>query len=101
PSRKDLLHEPPRRGGAVRSAAYAIGCLNARGPERRPARRRAAEMKMTPPKLVVTNRSYEELEGGQGREVFFRPHRYRAQDLAPLHARVSMRLAGSTFECPL
>ena len=33
-------------------------------------------------------RNYEELDGGQGREVFFRPQRYRAADLLPLHAEV-------------
>jgi extracellular factor (EF) 3-hydroxypalmitic acid methyl ester biosynthesis protein len=33
-------------------------------------------------------RNYEELDGAQGREVFFRPHRYRATDLAPLKGEV-------------
>ena len=46
---------------------------------------------MTPPKLVSTAKTYEELDGGQGREVFFRPHRYRAQDLEPLQARVALQ----------
>jgi hypothetical protein len=41
-------------------------------------------------------RNYEELEGGQGREVFFRPHRYRAADLLPLRSEVLVR--GSTGE---
>jgi len=35
-------------------------------------------------------RNYEDLEGPQGREVFFRPHRYRATDLSPLHAEVQL-----------
>ena len=35
-------------------------------------------------------RNYEELDGGQGREVFFRPHRYRAADLLPLRAEVAV-----------
>jgi extracellular factor (EF) 3-hydroxypalmitic acid methyl ester biosynthesis protein len=39
-------------------------------------------------------RNYEELEGAQGREVFFRPHRYRASDLAPLVASVVVRAGG-------
>ena len=39
-------------------------------------------------------RNYEELEGAQGREVFFRPHRYRASDLAPLVANVYVRRDG-------
>jgi extracellular factor (EF) 3-hydroxypalmitic acid methyl ester biosynthesis protein len=33
-------------------------------------------------------RNYEDLDGAQGREVFFRPHRYRAADLAPLKGEV-------------
>jgi extracellular factor (EF) 3-hydroxypalmitic acid methyl ester biosynthesis protein len=33
-------------------------------------------------------RNYEELDGAKGREVFFRPHRYRAADLAPLKGEV-------------
>ena len=33
-------------------------------------------------------KKYEELDGAQGREVFFRPHRYRAADLSPLRAEV-------------
>ena len=37
-------------------------------------------------------RTYEELDGAQGREVFFRPHRYRAQDLEPLTANVYVRI---------
>jgi extracellular factor (EF) 3-hydroxypalmitic acid methyl ester biosynthesis protein len=35
-------------------------------------------------------RRYEELEGAPGREVFFRPHRYRAADLAPLKGEVAV-----------
>lgn len=36
-------------------------------------------------------RAYEELEGAQGREVFFRSHRYRAADLEPLVAHLDVR----------
>ena len=36
-------------------------------------------------------RNYEELEGAQGREVFFRPHRYRSADLLPLIASVAVQ----------
>src|SRR5205807_1370029 len=43
-------------------------------------------------------RNYEELEGPQGREVFFRPHRYRAGDLSPLRGEVS---AGDGLICQL
>ena len=39
-------------------------------------------------------RNYEELEGAQGREVFFRPHRYRAGDLMPLIANVYVQRDG-------
>lgn len=36
-------------------------------------------------------RNYEDLDGAQGREVFFRPHRYRASDLAPLAHKIYVR----------
>ena len=48
----------------------------------------------TVPALI---RSYEELEGGQGREVFFRPHRYRAPELLPVRGEVQLPGTGSTF----
>jgi extracellular factor (EF) 3-hydroxypalmitic acid methyl ester biosynthesis protein len=56
---------------------------------------------MPPPKLVTAIRTYEELEGAQGREVFFRPQRYRAQDLAPLRAYVNLRIDLANYECPV
>jgi len=43
-------------------------------------------------------RNYEELEGPQGREVFFRPHRYRSADLTPLQAQVTV---GDQLVCQL
>jgi extracellular factor (EF) 3-hydroxypalmitic acid methyl ester biosynthesis protein len=46
-------------------------------------------------------RNYEELEGAQGREVFFRPQRYRASDLAPLRSEVALTVAGVERRCPL
>ncbi|MGZ6141917.1 MAG: PilZ domain-containing protein [Myxococcales bacterium] len=47
-------------------------------------------------------RNYEELDGGQGREVFFRPHRYRASDLLPLAANVYVRRGeGEPVRCAL
>ena len=46
-------------------------------------------------------RTYEELEGAQGREVFFRPQRYRATDLAPLHSEVAIVAGGVERRCPL
>ena len=39
-------------------------------------------------------RNYEELEGAQGREVFFRPQRYCTTDLYPLHCEVLLSLRG-------
>ncbi len=55
-----------------------------------------------PAKLVAARiKKYEELDGGQGREVFFRPHRYRAADLVPLHATVSVKLGEGLRECAL
>jgi extracellular factor (EF) 3-hydroxypalmitic acid methyl ester biosynthesis protein len=46
-------------------------------------------------------RNYEELEGGQGREVFFRPQRYRAVDLLPLQCEVVLALAAGERPGPL
>ncbi len=46
-------------------------------------------------------RNYEELEGPQGREVFFRPQRYRATDLAPLRSEVALRAGTAERRCPL
>src|SRR5260370_27707654 len=46
-------------------------------------------------------RTYEELDGGQGREVFFRPHRYRAADLLPLRAEVGVLSGGVDLVCQL
>jgi extracellular factor (EF) 3-hydroxypalmitic acid methyl ester biosynthesis protein len=46
-------------------------------------------------------RSYEELDGAQGREVFFRPHRYRAADLLPLRAEVGVLSGGVDLVCQL
>jgi extracellular factor (EF) 3-hydroxypalmitic acid methyl ester biosynthesis protein len=46
-------------------------------------------------------RTYEELDGAQGREVFFRPQRYSAADLAPLQATVSVKADNVQHQCPL
>jgi hypothetical protein len=46
-------------------------------------------------------RRYEELEGGEGRAVFFRPHRYTAADLAPLGCTVAVLAAGREHACAL
>ena len=50
---------------------------------------------MAPTKLAAATaliKTYEELDGAQGREVFFRPQRYRAQDLSPLKCTVVVRI---------
>src|SRR6184192_2350930 len=59
---------------------------------------------MAPPKLAAAaafTKTYEELDGAQGREVFFRPHRYRAQDLAPMKCSVVVRAEDLPVECAL
>jgi extracellular factor (EF) 3-hydroxypalmitic acid methyl ester biosynthesis protein len=56
---------------------------------------------MSPPKLVAPIRTYEELEGAQGREVFFRPQRYRAPDLLPVHGQVLVSIGGTAVTCAL
>ncbi len=50
---------------------------------------------------LVRVKTYEELEGGEGRGVFFRPHRHSAADLAPLSCRVAVTVEGVECECPL
>jgi SAM-dependent methyltransferase len=59
----------------------------------------AAPIKSVPVRPV--QRNVEELDGGQGREVFFRPHRYRAHELEPLRSRIIITLAGETHSCAL
>ena len=47
----------------------------------------------------VPVRTYEELDGAQGRAVFFRPQRYSAADLAPLAGTVVLELEGMGRPC--
>jgi extracellular factor (EF) 3-hydroxypalmitic acid methyl ester biosynthesis protein len=56
---------------------------------------------MTPVKLISAVRTYEELEGAQGREVFFRPHRIRATELLPLRSSVALVVNGAEITCAL
>lgn len=44
---------------------------------------------------------YEELDGGEGRAVFFRPQRYTAADLAPLQGTLTMTVDGDRKTCPV
>ncbi|MGZ6123404.1 MAG: PilZ domain-containing protein [Myxococcales bacterium] len=46
-------------------------------------------------------RNYEELDGAEGREVLFRPHRYRAADLSPLTSGVQVGRGGDAVSCTL
>jgi extracellular factor (EF) 3-hydroxypalmitic acid methyl ester biosynthesis protein len=52
---------------------------------------------LEPPRL----RRYEDLDGQEGRAVYFRPHRYTAAELAPLRGVVTVTLASGRSECPL
>src|SRR5712691_136772 len=54
---------------------------------------------MPPAKLVAPIRTYEELDGAQGREVFFRPQRYRALDLLPVRGEVLVSPGGVLAVC--
>jgi hypothetical protein len=60
-----------------------------------------AHANVTPLNGVARVRTYEELDGAEGRAVFFRPHRYSAADFAPLHGAVKISVAGATHDCPL
>ncbi len=57
------------------------------------------------PGLIATEhrrvRRYEELDGAEGRGVFFRPHRFTAADLVPLRAHVKLTVAGAASELAL
>ena len=45
--------------------------------------------------------SYEELDAGQGREIHFRPDRYRRADLGPVEPVVRVTTAGVAHSCGL
>lgn len=69
-------------------------------PEQRPAPGPATE-----PAVAVLGhrrvRRYEELDGAEGRGVFFRPHRFSAADLQPLRGVVRVTAADGDHERPL
>ena len=44
---------------------------------------------------------YEELEGGKGREIFFRPHRYTPEQFTPLNIWAEVSLEGVQYRCEL
>jgi hypothetical protein len=47
------------------------------------------------PTIVPAPRGYEELEGAQGREIFFRPQRYTANEFAPVRGEVTLALGAA------
>lgn len=55
----------------------------------------------TPPPVLTTGKAYEELEGAQGREVFFRPTRYRPTDLGSVRASVEFEFDAHTYACEM
>lgn len=59
----------------------------------------ASTRSTTPPS--ARGRAYEELEGGQGRGVFFRPQRYGRADLGPVRPVVRLAFDGGERECEL
>lgn len=46
---------------------------------------------------VLVTRNYEELDGGTGREVFFRADRFRADELAPLKLALTLTQGDAQF----
>src|SRR5438105_2226178 len=69
-----------------------------------------ARMAPTPPlgnpvaqgPTLVKVRSYEQLDDGQGRQVFFRPQRYQRSDLNPMRAILHITTAqDASFDCEL
>jgi len=71
---------------------------------RAPAAQPAVEPHPLPRPVAVTAdqiRKYEDLDGADGRSVFFRPQRYTAEDLAPLRGTVTLTVDGERRELPL
>jgi hypothetical protein len=60
----------------------------------------SGELPITPASSSKVAR-YEELEGAEGRAVYFRPQRYTAADLAPLRGTVTLTVEGTRRECAL
>ena len=44
---------------------------------------------------------YEELEGGVGREIFFRPHRYTLEHFSPLDLWVDLSIDNTLYHCQI
>src|SRR5262245_14702711 len=60
-----------------------------------------SERKRPPSKPRPELRSYEELDGGVGREINFRPPRYPSSELGPVGARVVVEHDGVEVVCEL
>jgi SAM-dependent methyltransferase len=75
---------PDRLGVARTALTPALGSPVASGP------------------AVVKIKSYEQLDGGQGRQVFFRPQRYGRSDLGPIRPVVHVTTSpGATYDVEL
>lgn len=55
----------------------------------------------TPPPIIGSEGAYEDLDGAQGREVYFRPTRYSQKDLGPVRATVEVTLHGHAHTCEM
>ncbi len=75
------------------------GQLN--GKPRGPAHERRNGSTHATQATVSLMRTYEELDGAEGRAVFFRPHRFTAADLAPLRGTVEVSVGGARRPCAL
>ena len=61
----------------------------------------ARPLSQEPAPALPLMRSYEDIDGMEGRGVFFRPHRYTGSELSPLGVRVVVALAGGRYDCEL
>ncbi len=55
----------------------------------------------TPPPVISAGKAYEELEGAQGREVYFRPMRYRPADLGAVQPTIEVTADGAAHACAM
>jgi hypothetical protein len=49
----------------------------------------------------VAPRNVEDLDGAEGREIYFRPQRYQPSDLGPVRTVVSISLDGNRYDCEM
>ena len=91
-------------GDEINTVRPVSGVAPARGPESVPPI--ASESSSAPPFAVgsssappeIRGRRYETLDGGQGREVFFRPQRYAQSELGPVRPVVRITLPGGDVQ---